>query len=119
MIFEGSDGSFGGIGAMFFGRHTLKVNIIFGKGILEFLTAFVVKNVQVGCMALLNKLFVYCLPGIVNTGGLTIGNGYRMNCVGVVMLKHKNIIVASTGRNREAAGLIGIRLHDLRFFEEH
>ena len=119
MIFEGSDGSFGWIGAMFLGRHTVKVNFIFGKGVFEFLTAFVVKNVQIGCMALFNKLFVYRLPGIANTGGLTIGNGYRMNCVGVVIVKQKNIIVASTGRNREAAGLIGIRLHDLRFFEEH
>ena len=120
MIFEGVNCSLGGISSMFFGRHTLEVNFIFCKRIFDFLTAFVIKNVNIRrSMALLKKPFVNCFPGIVDADGLTIRNGNHMNGVGVVVVKDKNIIVASTGRNRKAAGLIGIRFDDLGFFKQH
>ena len=35
------------------------------------------------------------------------------------MVKGKNIMVAPTGRYRKSAGLIGIRFHDMIFFEKH
>jgi hypothetical protein len=45
VIFEGSDGPFGGIGAMFFGGDTLEVDFVFLKSILESLGTFIVENV--------------------------------------------------------------------------
>ena len=45
--------------------------------------------------------------------GVGVGVG-----VGVVVVKDKNIMVTSTGMNRKSAGLIGIRFHDLSFFEK-
>ena len=68
MVLEGVNGSFGGIGSMFFGRHTLKVDFIFFKRTFEFLTdAFIIKKVKIRSMACLNKPCVDRFPSIADT----------------------------------------------------
>ena len=42
MVFQGADGSFGGIGAMFFGGNALEGDVVFGECIFQILGAFVV-----------------------------------------------------------------------------
>jgi hypothetical protein len=81
MIFERPNGSFCCISAMLFQRHSLKSDVIFCKSILEFLRAFVVENVKLGRMALLDKLLVNGFPSFTDASGLTIGNGNCMNCI--------------------------------------
>lgn len=118
MIFEGPDSAFGSIGAMFFGGYALKGDVVFRKGIFDFVGAFIVKNVKIGRMTVLNEFFVNRLPSIANAGSLAIGNGDSMNGVGIVVVEHKNVVVTATGRNRKAAGLIGVGLDEVLFVEE-
>ena len=42
-----------------------------------------------------------------------------MNGVGVIVVKNKNRMIAATRRNRKSTSLIGVRFHDMIFFEKH
>jgi hypothetical protein len=54
VIFKHTDGAFGGIGAMFFGWNALERNIVFLKGIFEFLGTFIiVQDVKLSGMNML------------------------------------------------------------------
>jgi hypothetical protein len=108
MTFERANGSLGRIGAMFLWRHSLKSDVIFGKSILEFLRAFVVEDVELGCMALLDKRLVNRFPSITDASGLTIGNSNGMNSISIDVIEDKNVIIAATRRDGKAAGLIGV-----------
>jgi hypothetical protein len=48
MIIEGPDGTFCGISTMLFGRHALKGDVIFKKGVFRILGALIVKDVKIG-----------------------------------------------------------------------
>ena len=45
MILESADGTFGGVGAVFFWWNALKLDIVFLERVFEILGAFVVKDV--------------------------------------------------------------------------
>ena len=47
-------------------------------------------------------------PGVADASGLAIGNGDSVNRIGVMVVKNKNIIVATAGGNRKFASLIGV-----------
>ena len=55
MIFERSNGAFGSIDAMFFLRYPLELDAILGESIFQILGAFVVKNVEIGWMTLMDE----------------------------------------------------------------
>ena len=55
MIFERPNGAFGSIDAMFFRRYPLELDAILGESIFQILGAFVVKNVEIGWMTLMDE----------------------------------------------------------------
>ena len=70
-------------------------------------------------MALVHKHFVCLLPCVANAGSLAIGNGNRVDGVGVLMVEDKNIIIPTTGGDVEATSLIGVGFQELLMAEEH
>lgn len=119
MILVGADGSFSGIGSMLFRGNTLEGDVVLGEGSFEFLGTFVVEDMQVRWMALLDKFQMGGLPSSTDTGSLAIGNGNGMNGVGILMIENKNVLVAAAGGNGEATSLVGIRLEKFVFGEHH
>ena len=51
---------------------------------------------------------VEAVPGIANAGSLAIGDGCRMDGIGVVVVEDKNIMIATAGGDGEFSSLIGI-----------
>ena len=94
---------------MFFWWDTLKRNIVLSESIFEFRRAFIVQNMKLGCMALLDELLVNGFPSVADAGSLTIGNSIRMNRVGVHIIENKNVMVAATRGNGKSSCLIGVR----------
>ena len=113
MVFEGANGTFGGIGAMFFGWNTLEGHVVFLEGVFEFLGAFVVKDVKLRCMALSDEACVGKFPSIADAGGFSIGDGSGMDRIGIVMIQNENVVVAATRRDREFASLVRIGFEKL------
>ncbi len=58
-------------------------------------------------------------PGIADTGRFAIGNGNCMDGVGVLVVKYKDVVVATAGRDRETTGLIGVGLQMLLVVEDY
>ncbi len=110
VIFERPNGTFGSIDAMFFRWDALELDVVLGKSIFEVLGTLVVKNVEIGRMAVVNKKFVGLLPGLANASCLAIRNGNGMNGIGVLMIENKNMIIPTTGWDVETTSLIGIGL---------
>jgi hypothetical protein len=119
VIFEGPDGPFGCIDSVFFRRYALETNLILLKGVFEILRAFVVKNVKLRSMAVMNQGLVSGFPGVAYAGGFAIWNGHCMNGVGVLMVEYEDIMIAAAGGDRKATGLIGIGPENGLRFKEH
>jgi hypothetical protein len=79
----------------------------------------VVEDVEVRRMALLDEEFVCGLPCITECGGLTVWNCDGVNVVGVLVVKDKEVVVATGRENRELTGLIGIALEEWLVVEKH
>ena len=86
VVLESSNGLFGCIGAMLFGRDALEVDIVFLEGLFEVLGAFVVKDVQGWGMTMLKKLLVCGFPGVADACCFAIGNGAGMDGVGILVI---------------------------------
>ena len=82
---------------MFFWRHALKENVTFLEGIFEILQSIVVKDVQFGGMAMGNKDFVGIFPCNAYADSLAIGDGCHMDGICIVVIEHKNIVIAAAG----------------------
>ena len=118
MVLEGPDCSFGGIDSVFVRGDTLEANLVAEKGVLEVLGALVVKNVQVGGVALVDQQFVGGFPSVPDGGGLPVGNGHGVDGVGVLVIQDENVIVPAAGGNRKTAGLVGEGLQSRRVVKE-
>jgi len=62
--------------------------------------------VDVRRMAMADQGSVDALPGIANAGSLAIGDGCRMDGIGVVMVEDKDVVIAAAGGDREFACLV-------------
>ncbi len=113
VVLEGANGTFCRIGTVFFGWNALELDLILQEGILEVLGAFVVKDVKIWGMTLMDESLVSFFPGFADTGRFAIGNGDSMDGVGVLMVQNKNVIVPTAGGHREAAGLVRVGLQVL------
>jgi hypothetical protein len=113
MIFQSSDGTFGGVDSMFMRRNALELDFVFQEGCFEILGTFVVKDMEFRRVSLLDEQFVGGLPCIANDGcGLAIGNGDGMDVVGILMVENEEVVVASGGRDGELACLIRVALQE-------
>ena len=65
------------------------------------------------------KILVCFFPGFADTGSLAIGYSFGVDCVGIVMIQHKNVVVAATGGDREASRLIQVRAEEVTFGKKH
>ena len=74
---------------------TLELNVIFLEGGFEFLRTLVVKDVEIRWMALLDEELVCGLPCVTECGGLSVGNRYSVDVVGVLVVKDKKVVVAT------------------------
>ena len=119
MILERPDGAFSRVDTVFFRGNTLELDLILRESIFEILGTFVVKNMQIGGMAMAQKQLVSGLPSIADAGGLPIRNGDSVNGVSVLVVENKNIIVTTTGRDVEATSLVGIGLEKRLVGKEH
>ena len=112
MILERPNGTFGGIDTMFFRWNTLELDLVLGESILEILRTLVVKNMEIGRMAVVNKELVRLFPSIANAGSLAIRNGDGVDGICVLMVENENIIIPTTGGDVESTGLIGVGLEE-------
>ena len=108
VIFESSNRTFSRIDTVFSWRYKLVLDLVFLKRVFELLGAFVIEDVHVRGMTLVDKDFVCGLPSVANSGSLAIWNGHCMDGVCVLMVKDKDVVVATTGWCMKFAGLIGI-----------
>jgi hypothetical protein len=106
MVFESSDSSFCRVDAVNVRGNTLKLNFVFLEGRFEFVRTFIVNDVKIRWMALLDEEFVCGLPCVTECGGFSIGNRDGVNVVGVLIVEDKQVVVAAGGENRKLAGLI-------------
>jgi hypothetical protein len=72
------------------------------------LGAFIVEDVECGCMATITKEFKCVFPGRADTGAGSILDSDGMNRIRILMIQDEEIVIASTGRARETSGLIGV-----------
>jgi hypothetical protein len=70
-------------------------------------------------VTLVHKGLVNGFPGSADACCLSIWNGDGMNGIGVLMVEHKDVVVATTGRNREATGLVGVAFQNGLIAKEH
>lgn len=118
MVFESAYSTFSGVSAVFFWGNTLKLDLVLEKSVFQVLRAFVVQNVEVGWVTLVQESSVGLFPGIADAGSLSVGNGDSMNGIGVFVVEDKDVIVAAAGRDGEATGLIRVRLEMMLVVEE-
>jgi hypothetical protein len=100
------------------GGYTLKGDAILGEGILKGLGAFIVQDVKLRSVALAHERFVSLLPGVTDAGSLTIGNRDCMNGIGILMVQHKYVLIATTGRDMKAACLVRVGFEEVVFVKE-
>ncbi len=108
MVFERANGTFGGIGAVFFRRDTLKGYLVADEGVFEILGTFIVQDVQVDWMALNTKFFVDGFPGITNAGCLPVGKSNSVDRVGVLVVEDKDVVISTTGGDWKLTSLIRV-----------
>jgi hypothetical protein len=119
MVFEGANSTFSRIGTVFFGGDSLILDLVLQESIFEVLRAFIVQDMEVGGMALMHEDLVGLFPGIADTGGFAIRNGHSMDGICVLMVKDKNVVVATAGGNRETTSLVRVGLQVLLIVKEH
>ena len=95
MILEGANCTLSRVGSMFFGGNTLILDLILSKGVFEILGTFVVKDVKIGWVTLVQEDAMGLLPCIANTGGFAIWNGHGMDGICVLVVENKNIVIAA------------------------
>ena len=59
--------------------------------------------------------FVSGFPCVANGGSKSIGNGDRVDGIGIHMVEHKNVMIATTGRSRKFSGLIPVGFEKVAF----
>ncbi len=119
MGLEGLDSPFSGVTPMNVGRNKLALDFIFEEAVLQGIRCFIVENVEIWRMALLDKLFVCRLPGIPNACSLAIRNCDRMNGVRIVMIKDKKVVIAATRGDGKLASLIRVRFDEILLVRKH
>ena len=119
MILEGAYGSFCCVDSVLFRWDTLKSNLILLKRILQVLRAFVIKDVELWWMSVADQCLVSGLPGVSDACCLAVGYGHGVDGVCVLMIQHENIVITAAGGNGETSGLVGVRLENCLFFEQH
>jgi hypothetical protein len=111
VIFEGSDGVFGGIAVMDSGWHKLEVNVFLVQKLFQGFSTFVVKALEAGLKAGGTQfggmeIFVASEDG----GASMILDGFGKNTVAVIVIAKEQIIVAMAGWGDKASGLISVYL---------
>ena len=119
MILEGSDSAFGGVDSVFFRWDPLEAYLVAEEGVFEVLGALVVKDVEFGSVTPVDEHLVGGFPSVADGGGFAVGNGDGVDRVCILVVQHENVIVATAGGNRKAAGLIGEGFQDRLVVEEH
>jgi hypothetical protein len=108
MIFKSANGPFGGIHTMDFGRDTLVGDFVLEEGAFELLRAFVIQNVELGGVTLMNKNLMRGFPCSANGSSLTVRNRNSVDGVGVLMVEYEDIVVATAGGSMKTTSLVGI-----------
>ena len=108
VIFEGPNGSFSGIAAMDIGWGKLIVNTLGLHELLKGCGGFIVQTLELGAEAGGAEVCVQNLVGCHNGLGPTVVEGVGQNDVAVVIVKHHDVVIASTGGDREPPSLIGV-----------
>ena len=106
VILECAYSTFRCICSVFFSRDSLEIDCVFCKRIFQILGAFVVEYVQVGWMTLSDEYLVCLFPRVADASSLTIGDGLCMDRIGILMIQHKNIVIAAAGRDWESSRLV-------------
>ena len=94
MIFEGSDGSFGGVAAMDIGWHKLVGDIFVIEKLLKRRRAFVVEALELWAEAGLAELGVEGFVGGKNGCGSASFHRFGEDAVAVVIIEDEKIVVA-------------------------
>ena len=108
VVLKGANGSFSSVSTMFMGGYPLELDVVLLKCLLEVVRAFVVKDVEVCGVSLEEKHFVSLVPSGSNGGALTVWDGDGVNCIGIIMIQHEDVLVAACGDDGKLTSLIGI-----------
>ena len=110
MVFEGSDGAFGGIASMGAGGHKLVLDGFVLKEFFEGGAAFVVEAMEARAEAGADEASMEDAEGVKDGLGGAGLHGFREDGVAVVIVEDKDIVVAGAGWDDEFAGLVGVGL---------
>lgn len=104
---------------MFFGRDTLKRNLVGDECILALLGAFVVKDAELDWVTLETNLFVERFTCISNARCFAVGESRGVDRIGVLLVEDEDVVVSSAGGNRKLACLVRVGFEDFLLGEEH
>jgi hypothetical protein len=93
MIFKCTDGAFGGVPAVDVGRRELGIDVVIGQVLEESLGGFIVQALKLGFEATGAEEVVRLVKGSQNVGAGSGFQGNRMDIVGVIIIKDKEILV--------------------------
>ena len=109
MVFECSDGAFGGIAPVNVGRYELELYVVAVEVRFEALGCFVVHKVQLWLEAPGFEILMYGLEF-----GFEFAASARLerpdqDCIAVIIVEYHEILVSFRGHDWEFSGLVGIR----------
>lgn len=103
MIFERTDGAFGGVAAVYMWWSKLVVDAFVLKELLEGLGGLIVESLKTWCKAAtfqkVNAAFVACEYVRAGSGSQRL----RVDVVAIIVVDDENVAVTTTGRHQEAA----------------
>jgi hypothetical protein len=110
LVFEGSDGTFGGIVAMDSRWHKLEVDVFLAQKLFQGFGTFIVKALEAGLKAGGTQFDMEIFVAGQDGGASAIFDGFSKNAVAVIVIAYVQIIVAMAGWGDKASSLISVHL---------
>jgi hypothetical protein len=95
MVLPGLDGSFGRVLTVAMRWDPLEINLVFLEGLFQFVGAFVVENVEIGCVSVQLEPSVEGGPCTGEFAGLPGLEWLCEDSIAIIVVEDHNIVVAS------------------------
>jgi hypothetical protein len=107
VIFPGANRAFGSIAAVNAGGSELEVNVLSGHVGLKSVGSFVVESLEFWAEATRLEESDGAFIGVEDGRASSVGHGFDVNVVAIVVIEDKHVGIAGAGGSEEAASLIG------------
>ena len=108
VVFEGTDGPFGGVATVDVGWHKLEIDFFLGEVLFQEGRGFIVKEMEFWAESGVDELLVKFEDGIFDVDIFASLDGLGEDGVTVVVVEHDDVFVALGALYGEASGLIGV-----------